>query len=105
MKEAELRAAATCALCRKPFGHTGLPLFWRVTIERFGVDVRATRRQDGLAQMLGNTALASVMGPGEEMAGLIAEPTTITVCEECAITKSHCVAMMAEVGATDEVAA
>ncbi|MGE4078916.1 MAG: DUF2303 family protein [Reyranella sp.] len=38
MKEGELRRFATCSMCGKPIGHTGVPLFSRVTIERFGVD-------------------------------------------------------------------
>ena len=38
MKEAELRRYATCSLCGQKIGHTGLPLFWTVTIERFGVE-------------------------------------------------------------------
>jgi hypothetical protein len=66
MKEKELREAATCIICGKPFGHTGLPLFWRVTIQRFGVDMGAVKRQTGLTMMLGgNALLASVMGPDE----------------------------------------
>lgn len=65
MKENQLREVAMCAVCGKPFGHTGLPLFWRVTIERFGVDLNAIRRQDGLAMMMGSSALAQVMGADE----------------------------------------
>ncbi len=38
MKERELREHATCSLCRQKIGHTGLPLFWVVRIERFGID-------------------------------------------------------------------
>ncbi|MGM3021142.1 hypothetical protein ACS2UM_27240, partial [Bacillus cereus group sp. BC317] len=62
MKEAELRQHATCSLCHKPIGHTRLPLFWKVTVERFGVDLQAVQRQHGLGLMIG-APLASVMGP------------------------------------------
>jgi len=47
MKEAELRKHITCSHCNKPFSHSGLPLFWKVTIERFGANAAAIRRQHG----------------------------------------------------------
>jgi len=84
MREAELRKHAVCSLCGKKIMHTGLPLFWRVTIERFGVDLAAARRQDGLAAMLGGHALlAQVMGQDEVMAKAIMDPAVLTVCERC----------------------
>jgi len=86
MREAELLKHATCSLCSKKIGHTGMPLFWRVTVERFGIDLRAVRRQDGLAQMLGNTVLAAVMGPAEDMAQPVMDPVALTVCEACAMS-------------------
>jgi hypothetical protein len=86
MKEKELREAANCFICGKPFGHTGLPLFWRVTIQRFGVDVGAVNRQTGLTMMLGgNALLASVMGPDEELAKPLGEAINVTLCETCAL--------------------
>ena len=85
MKEQELRDSAECAVCRQKIGHTGLPLFWRVTIERFGVDLNALRRQDGLAMMLGSHVLASVFGTDEEMTVPMMEPVKITICENCAM--------------------
>jgi len=87
-----------CSLCRRPVGHTGLPLFWRVTVERFGVNLNAVARQDGLGAMLGNSALASVMGPDEEMATPAMEAQVRTVCESCAIECRMAVAEFAEVG-------
>lgn len=85
MKEKELRAAADCAVCGKAFGHSGLPLFWRVTIERHGVLMDRVKRQDGLSQFLGgNCLLAQVMGPDEELTQKLMGPVTITVCEHCA---------------------
>lgn len=95
MKEAELRKHALCDLCAKKIGHSGLPLFWKVTIERFGVDMGAIRRQSGLAVMLGSPTLASVMGPGEDMAQPVMEPKVLTVCEPCAIAAKLPVAVLA----------
>jgi hypothetical protein len=86
MKEKELREAAKCAMCNKLIGHTGLPMFWRVTLERHGVDLNAVRRQDGLTAMLGGRAeLAGVMGADEEMTVPLMEPITVTLCETCAM--------------------
>lgn len=101
MKERELRAAATCGLCGKPFGHCGVPFFYRVTVERHGVKADAIRRQTGLAMQIGSAALAQVMGPDEEMTQPLLEPVTITVCEACS-TQPNCVAAIAEAAARHE---
>lgn len=102
MREEELRAAAKCALCDKPFGHTGMPLFWRVKLTRYGLDAGAIKRQSGLELMLGGAAsLASVMGLNEVMAKEIFT-TEITVCENCATEKTHCVAVLAEIGGREK---
>ena len=94
MKQTELRP---CCLCGKGLMHTGLPLFWRVSIERMGVDMNAVRRQAGLEQMLGSPALAFHMGLQEDLAKPVDEqPTTGLVCEECAINGAVCVASLSE---------
>jgi hypothetical protein len=96
MKEAELRKHATCALCGNKVLAAGMPLFWRVTVERFGIDMQAARRQQGLGLMLGG-ALAMHMGPDEDMAKPMMDAVMLTVCESCALDR-HCVAALAEVG-------
>lgn len=83
MKEAELRKYATCSLCKKLIGHTGLPVFSRVTVERIGILIKPVRRQDGLAAMLQSAGLAAVMGADEEMTTSIGGTTTLSICEEC----------------------
>jgi hypothetical protein len=86
MRENELRKHATCSNCQKGIGHTGLPLFWTLKVERHGVDVKAVKRQDGLAAMLGgNAILAQVMGADEEMTKPMMEPVELTLCEDCAM--------------------
>ncbi len=96
MKERELRENAKCRLCGKGILAGGVPLFWRVTIERFGVDMRKCERQQGLTMMLGSAALASVMGPNEDLAMSVMEPVTLTVCEDCAMVKSQPIVCLAE---------
>ena len=95
MKEKELREVATCKMCGKKIGASGLPLFWRVRIERYGLKANALRRQQGLTMMLGGHAeLASIMGPDEDLAEKILSKE-ITVCEDCC-TKQVVIAALAE---------
>ena len=85
MKERELRKHATCTACGNRIGHTGLPLFSVVTIERHGIKLDSVRRQDGLAAMLGNPCLAGVMGPDDEMTECLGS-AKVTLCESCVAT-------------------
>lgn len=102
MKEKELRAHATCSLCRKKIGESDLPLFYRLTIERFGVKLDAVRRQAGLEMLLnGHVGLAQIMGPDEEMAMPLMEKLTLVVCETCSMQQEpYCVARLAETEST-----
>ena len=85
MKERELRKHATCSVCGKPIGHTGLPLFWTVRVRRWGIDMKAVNRQSGLTAMLGGSAgLAQAMGTDEDMASELMD-VEITMCESCAM--------------------
>lgn len=95
MKETELRKHATCSLCGSKVMAGGLPLFWRVTVERFGIDIQAATRQQGLTMTLGHAGLAAVMGPDEDMAKPMMDAVTLTVCEACC-TAPTCVAALAE---------
>jgi hypothetical protein len=86
MKEDELRKHIRCSRCGKPIGHTGLPFFWTLTVNRYGLDVGALRRNAGLAAYLGGSAeLARIMGPDEDMAEKIMDTVTLTLCENCAM--------------------
>jgi len=86
MREDELRKRGTCSACGKGIGHTGLPLFWTLKIERHGVDMQALNRQQGLTMMLGGeAALARVMGPDDEMTKTVMGPVDVTLCEKCAM--------------------
>ncbi len=90
MREKELRERATCAACGRKIGHAGTLTFWTVKIERHGLKHDALERQQGLAMMLGGSgALASVMGPDEEMTTPMMEPVTATICDPCALRPIH----------------
>ena len=84
MKEKELREHATCSICKKKIGHTNLPLFWTVVVERHGINLSAIRRGDALGVYLGSSTLAEVMGTSEEMTETLLGPIKLTVCEVCA---------------------
>jgi hypothetical protein len=104
MKEQELREHTTCSLCRQKIGATGIPLFYRVTVERFGVKLDAVRRQAGLEMMLGgHVRIAQAMGPDEEMTMPMMDPLVLVVCETCSASQALCVAQLAEVESTVKV--
>jgi len=86
MTESELREHAICSKCKKPIGHTGLPLFWTVEINRYGIKLNVVKRQDGLTALLGGHAgLAQIIGADEEMTEKMIDTENITLCETCAL--------------------
>lgn len=107
MKEKELRTHTVCSICHKKIMHTGLPLFWVVSIERFGIDMKAVGRAQGLQTFFGGTTaavvLANVMGPDEEMTTPMMDKVVLTICEDCSCSQNHCVAAMAEMGRQPEL--
>ena len=99
MKEMELREHAKCDLCGQFVVASGVPLFYRVSVERFGILLDAVRRQQGLTMMLGGDArLANVMGADEDVAKPMMSKVSVTVCEKCSVNNPWQVAAMAELG-------
>ncbi len=84
MKEKELREHAICTICNQNITHTGLLLFWTVTVEQHRIKLDAVQHQDRLAQMLGSSRLAQIMGIDAEMTETVLKPVTLTFCEICA---------------------
>lgn len=73
-----------CAVCRKGMMHAGTPLFYRLRVERYGIDAAAVNRQHGLEMFFGKAApLAAIIGPSEDIAKLIDGPREILICETC----------------------
>ena len=95
MKEKELRECSTCVLCGRKIGACGVPIFYRVRIRRYGLDMRACQRQDGLGMMLGNSKLAEIMGPGEDLAKDLGS-SEVTLCMECGTEKQISIAILEE---------
>ena len=80
MKANELQP---CAICTKGVMHAGMPLFWRVSLQRMAVDLEASRQLVGMETFFGNVALARVF-TDPDIASPFGEPRTILVCEQCA---------------------
>ena len=85
-----------CVICGKGVAHDQNILFYRVRIERYGLDVRAVQRAVGLELVMGGSPLAQVMGPDEDLAIRIASYDGL-VCQPCALDLSPCsVALLTE---------
>jgi len=99
MKESELREKANCGLCGLPIGHTGIPIFYRVKIESFGLNASAIQRKTGLEMMLGgHSELARIMGPDEDMAESMGPATEFTVCQSCYTEKTNPLMVFRDMG-------
>jgi hypothetical protein len=83
VKLSDFHAAAKCAACSRPVWHAGVPLFWRVRVERLGIDARAIQRETALGSFLNSPALAKVMGTDQDVTMPMMEPKTISLCEPC----------------------
>lgn len=92
MKERELRQHATCDACGRKIGEAALPIFMRVTVEEFGLDLDACRRQQGLGMMIG-APLAMFMGPDADLAKPLGEPVVLTICCDCRPAQHNLLAM------------
>jgi len=78
LKERDLQRCASCG------NRHEAAVLYRVTVETFGLDLGAIRRQIGLGMMMGgNAAIAQVMGPDEDMAKRI-DTSTVILCLDCA---------------------
>lgn len=74
-----------CAKCGKGVMHTGSPIFYRVTIERMGIDGSAVQRQHGLEMVLGgHAAIAHIMGPNDDIGLPVGPPSIGLLCSLCA---------------------
>ena len=93
MKLNELSRYVKCDGCGNHIAHSGLPIFWRIKAERFGIDATAVKRQRGLSEFLGSAELANIMGPDQDMTIDLMEPKTMTLCDGCALKLPVAVAL------------
>lgn len=87
-----------CAACGKGVAHTGVPVFWRVHIERMGIDGVAVRQTVAMEDFfLGNIAIARAF-QDPEIAKPLDKPTQVLICEACALESRLPLAVIAEKG-------
>lgn len=85
-----------CAYCGKGVMHTGLPLFYRVRIERMGIDVHEVQRAHGMEQFMGgHLALARVFHD-PDIATPLHDVVEAFVCEECGTKPDFLVRLLEE---------
>lgn len=81
-------AMGPCAMCKRQLLETELPLFYRITAARCGIDGNEVRRHVGLAQAIApgadGLALAGVLGPGVKPVVVMNDAGTFNVCQRCA---------------------
>jgi hypothetical protein len=75
-----------CANCGKGVMHSGLPLAWKLKVERVGINAQAIQREHGLEMMMGgNVALARVFSPERDFGTLLSSKSLI-LCEPCVMS-------------------
>ena len=83
-----------CAICGKGVMHDNMLTFYRVKLDYMIGNIPAIQRQAGLDMMLGNAAIAHVMGLDEDIAIPMHEQSFL-LCFDCAV--QHQVAALAEI--------
>lgn len=87
-----------CPLCKRGLMHNGVPLVWKLTVERVGIDARAVQKQAGLEQMMGgNVAIAEVFSPVADYGVGLGGPVAVVICEECALKNEVVIATFDEI--------
>lgn len=84
-----------CAHCGKGVAHTGIPIFWRVTVERMGIDRIAVQQTAGMEQFFGGQVAIARAFQDPDIAKPIVPGDTFLVCERCAL-EPHLLAQIAE---------
>lgn len=90
-------ALGPCARCGKVMLASGMPIFYRLTVEHCGIDARAVQEKVGLAMMMGGgeagLALAGIMGPGRDPV-VVLDAGAVNVCMACAIESVELLAIV-----------
>lgn len=79
----KLREFEKCASCGRGMAAAGIH-FYRVEVEQLVLDQPAIQRQHGLEMMLGDAALASALGPDEDLAVSVGKGQGL-LCAECGL--------------------
>ena len=82
MKQSDIEP---CVGCNKGVAHTRAITFYVLRIGYRAINLPVVQRQTGLEMMLGNAAIASVMGPDEDIAIALGDDRNVLVCLDCAM--------------------
>lgn len=84
-----------CAACGKGVMHLGMPVFWRVTVERMGIDLQAARQTSAMEMFFGGQVAIARAFQDPDIAKPIVPGDTFLVCEACAL-EPHRLAVLAD---------
>lgn len=84
-----------CTFCGKGVAHTGIPIFYRVSIESMGIDARNVQRADAMERYMGGAVALARVFEDPDIATVVSPARTVLVCQSCAL-ESHPVAMLGE---------
>ncbi len=85
-----------CVLCGKGVMHTGVPLFYRVKIERLGINVGEVQRTHGMEQFFGGAVALARVFHDPDLTEVIMPEVEMLVCEDCSTTQREAVAIMVD---------
>lgn len=85
-----------CVLCGKGVMHTGLPLFYRVKIERLGINVGEVQRAHGMEQFFGGAVGVARVFHDPDLTTVVMPEVEMLVCEDCSVRAQSPIAMMVE---------
>lgn len=95
MKGMKKKEIEKCLLCGQGVGHNGDPDFWRVSLERFFVDLKAVQQTAGMEMMMGGgpegAFLTSIMGSDPDIAKEPSPHPSFILCSPCAFEPTRIV--------------
>lgn len=84
LAELKHRDIENCKVCEHGVAHDNQLIFYRVTIETYGLEIQNIQRAAGLEQVLdGHALLANIMGPDAAVATRVHDPEPKLVCLSC----------------------
>ena len=91
-----------CAICSKGLMHNGMPLVWRITATRIGIDRTAVQRQHGMEQFFqGHVGIANVFD-GNADYGKPVSVSQFMLCEDCVLNRCGAFSVPALEGETHD---
>ena len=86
--ELKQRDIKPCGLCGKGVMHANNITLYRVTHQQFILNVENIKRTHGHELMIGNAAIAAIMGPDLSIAEAPVPPTSTIICQPCMFSKT-----------------